>query len=246
MAGPPPFGGRLVTLENWQRPPFNRWAFQHVRELIPTARISRGDGPAWELPRAERDDLDRLRFDVQPGGLAPDGTLTVRELLMRTYTDGFLVIHRGQIVTEQYFNGLRPDVPHLLMSVSKSITGLAAGALAGKGTLDVAKPVESIAPELNRTSFKGRPSSSCWTCGRNAVPRGLRRPRMEVAVSDRVYGWTPDDGKPRPADALEYFAMLANDGPHRRTVPLPLDPHRCPRLGPGKGRRAALQRPHRR
>ena len=35
-----------VTLANWQEPPFNRWAFQHVRELIPTARISRGAGPA--------------------------------------------------------------------------------------------------------------------------------------------------------------------------------------------------------
>jgi hypothetical protein len=38
MTGPPPFGTEaLVTLENWQRPPYNRWAFQHVRELIPTA-----------------------------------------------------------------------------------------------------------------------------------------------------------------------------------------------------------------
>ena len=47
MAGAPPFApGARVTLANWQDPPFNRWAFQHVRELIPTARISRGDGPA--------------------------------------------------------------------------------------------------------------------------------------------------------------------------------------------------------
>jgi hypothetical protein len=215
MAGPPPFGGRMVTLENWQRPPFNRWAFQHVRELIPTARIARGDGHVWELPRAQRDDLDRLRFDVQPGDLAPGGTLTVRELLDRTYTDGFLVIHRGQIVTEQYFNGLRPDVPHLLMSVSKSITGLAAGALAGKGVLDVTKPVESIAPELNRTSFKGATVQQLLDMRAGTRFReDYDDPDAEVAVSDRVYGWTPDDGKPRPADALEYFATLANDGPH--------------------------------
>ena len=59
MAGAPPFAAdNLVTLENWQEPPYNRWAFQHVRELLPTARIPRGDGPVWELPRAERDDLD--------------------------------------------------------------------------------------------------------------------------------------------------------------------------------------------
>ena len=56
MAGPPPFApGSRVTLANWQDPPFNRWAFQHVRELIPTARISRGSGPPWRLPRCEPD-----------------------------------------------------------------------------------------------------------------------------------------------------------------------------------------------
>src|SRR5262249_43433015 len=56
MAGAPPFdAGRLVTLANWQEAPFNRWAFQHVAELIPTARIPRGGGPVWELGRDERD-----------------------------------------------------------------------------------------------------------------------------------------------------------------------------------------------
>ncbi len=43
MTGTPPFPpGSLVTLGNWQDPPFNRWSFQHIRELIPTVRISRG------------------------------------------------------------------------------------------------------------------------------------------------------------------------------------------------------------
>ena len=51
MAGPPPFPPEArVTLANWQDPPFNRWAFQHIRELIPTARISRGAGPAGRCP----------------------------------------------------------------------------------------------------------------------------------------------------------------------------------------------------
>jgi CubicO group peptidase (beta-lactamase class C family) len=215
MAGPPPFGGRQVTLANWQRPPFNRWSFQHVRELIPTARIARGDGPAWELPRAEQDGLGQLRFAVQPSELAPDGTLTVRELLARTCTDGFLVIHQGAVVTEQYFNGLRPDVPHLLMSVSKSVTGLAAGALAGGGKLDVTSPVEAIVPELDGTSLAGATVQQLLDMRAGTRFReDYDDPEAEVAVSDRVYGWSPDDGKPRPADAIGYFATLVNDGPH--------------------------------
>ncbi len=39
-------------------------------------------------------------------------------------------------------------------------------------------------------------------------------PEAEISTSDRVYLWRPDEGKPRPADAIEYFFTLTNDGPH--------------------------------
>src|ERR1700751_4178713 len=100
MSGAPPFGAQSqVTLANWQDPPFNRWAFQHIRELIPTARIARAPGAAWPLPRADRDVLGcRCRH--------ADRELSVAELLEETYADGFLVLHQGRIVAEHYFNGL--------------------------------------------------------------------------------------------------------------------------------------------
>src|SRR6266481_3597376 len=117
MAGVPPFpASSLVTLGNWQDPPFNRWAFQHIRELIPTARISRGPGSTLRLPRAERD-ISGLTFR------SAGRDLTVADMLAETHTDGFLVLHGGTIVSEQYFNGMTPDTPHLLMSVSKSLVG---------------------------------------------------------------------------------------------------------------------------
>jgi len=209
MAGAPPFGPEsLVTLGNWQRAPFNRWAFQHISELIPTARIARGEGPAWELRSSERD-LAGIRFGTQAG------QLTVGELLDQTYTDGFLVIHDGQIVTEQYFNGLRPGTPHLLMSVSKSVTGLVAGVLAGRGALDVTAPVETIVPELAGTSFAGATVQDLLDMRAGTrYAEDYTDPEAEIAVSDRVYLWRPGDGKPRPADAIEYFGTLVNDGPH--------------------------------
>jgi hypothetical protein len=210
MAGAPPFEpGALVTRGNWMTPPYNRWAFQHVRELIPTARIARGEGPAWDLPRAQSD-LGDIAFTTKHFG-----PLTVDELLEATYTDSFLVIHRGSIVTERYFNGLRPDVPHLLMSVSKSVTGVIAGALATRGLLDVTAPVESIVPELAGTAFEGAQVQHLLD-----MRAGIRfredydDPEAEIAVSDRVYGWRAEDGNPRPAAAHEYFASLASDGPH--------------------------------
>jgi CubicO group peptidase (beta-lactamase class C family) len=209
MAGPPPFpAGSLVNLGNWQDPPYNRWAFQHVRELIPTARISGGGGAARRLPRAERD-LSGIRY-------RSDGReLTVGEMLAESYTDGFLVLHRGRIVTERYFNGMRPDTPHLLMSVSKSVVSSVAGVLAGQGRLDVSAPVEAIVPELRGTSFAGATVQHLLDMRAGTrFDENYDNLEADVRTYERVFLWRPDDGDPRPADALAYYSTLTNDGPH--------------------------------
>jgi hypothetical protein len=210
MGGVPPFGSQaLVTLANWQDPPFNRWAFQHIRELIPTARIPRAAGPAWPLPRAERDVLS-LRFRAEP-----ERELSVAEMLAETYTDGFLVLHEGQIVAEHYFNGMAPDVQHLLMSVSKSVTSAVAGVLAGRGELPVSARVEEVVPELAGTSFEGAAVQDLLDMRAGTrFDESYENPEADVRTYERVYLWRPDDGRPRPADALGYFATLHNDGPH--------------------------------
>ena len=210
MTGAPPFPpAERVTLANWQEPPFNRWAFQHVRELIPTARIARASaGQARPLPRAERDVLG-FRFRSQ------DRELTVAELLSETYTDGFLVLHQGEILAEHYFNDMAPDVPHLLMSVSKSVTSAVAGILAGRGGLDVSARVEEVVPDLGGTSFEGATVQDLLDMRAGTrFDESYDNPEADVRTYERVYLWRPDDGRPRPEDALGYFATLANDGPH--------------------------------
>ena len=209
MTGAPPFSpGSRVTLANWQDPPFNRWAFQHVRELIPTARITRGDGPVWRLPRAERD-LSGVRF-------ASDGEeLTIAELLAQTCTDGFLVLHQGRIVTERYFNAMTPDTPHLLMSVSKSVTSAVAGVLAGRGQLDVSARLTAIVPELAGTSFEGATVQHLLDMRTGtAFNEDYDDPAADVRTYERVYLWRPAGGHPVPEDAIAYFATLRNDGQH--------------------------------
>jgi hypothetical protein len=209
MSGAQPFGSQSqVTLANWQDPPFNRWAFQHVRELIPTARIPRGDGPGWRMATEERD-IAGLSFRSE------NRELSIAELLAETCTDGFLVLHRGRIVTEQYFNGLAPDVPHLLMSVSKSVTAAVAGALAGRSLLDVSAPVTAIVPELRGTSFEGATVQHLLDMRAGTrFDEDYDNPEADVRTYERVYLWRPDDGQARPGDALSYFATLQNDGPH--------------------------------
>ncbi len=209
MSGAPPFPpATRVTLANWQDPPFNRWAFQHVRELIPTARIVRGSGPVWRLPRTERD-IAGVKFR------AGDRVISVGQLLADTYTDGFLVVHRGRIAAEHYFNGMAPDTPHLLMSVSKSVVSAVASVLAGRRVLDVSAQVTDVVPELAGTSFDGATVQHLLDMRAGTrFDESYEDPEADVRTYERVYLWRPRDGSPLPADALSYFATLGNDGQH--------------------------------
>lgn len=208
MVGTPPSGDGLVTLANWQDPPFNRWGFQHVRDLIPTARIAHGDGSAWRLPRAERD-LGDLRFR------SSRRRLTIDQMMEETATDGFLVLHRGRIVMERYFNSMTPSTTHLLMSVSKSITSTLAGILIGRGELDPEAEVPSIVGELAGTSFDG-----CSVQHLLDMRSGTKfdetydDPKADVRVYEQVYLWRPRTARRLPADATAYFATLKNASEH--------------------------------
>ncbi|WP_179295232.1 serine hydrolase [Mesorhizobium sp. WSM3868] len=84
-----------------------------------------------------------------------DGKQSVNDFLERSFTDGFLVLHRGRIVFERYMNGLVPHRQHILYSATKSFTGTLAGILADKGLLDVTKPITHYLPELAATAYRG-------------------------------------------------------------------------------------------
>jgi len=138
--GSPPT--RVVDMSRWDKGEDCRWAFQHISEIIPVANVSRGGGKPGKLKRDLRD-LAILEFE------APDGaTMTVKDMLAATYTDGFIVLQDGMVLTEKYYNGMTPSTRHLLMSVSKSVTGTLAGILVHDGRLDPNKLVVDYIPEL--------------------------------------------------------------------------------------------------
>lgn len=147
MAGSPP--ALIPSRLEWDRPPWNRWAFQHIREILPTGEVWRGAGPVRELPRAERD-LDQLQVASSTGA-----SITLAALLDETYTDGFLVMKDGVIAYERYFNGMTARTLHLSQSVGKSFVGTLAGILQGQGLLDVTQPVTQYLPELSSTAWRG-------------------------------------------------------------------------------------------
>ena len=65
-----------------------------------------------------------------------------------------LVLHRGRIVSENYFNNMQPDTPHLSQSVAKSLVGSLTGILQQQGLVDPEAPLANYVPELKRCGYK--------------------------------------------------------------------------------------------
>ncbi len=209
MIGSPPAPDRLVTLSNWQDPPWNRWSFQHVGQLIPSARISRGDGPALELP-AEPRQVDDLPFRTVGGASS-----TLGAHLDASYTDGFLALHQGRIVFEEYRNGMTRDTRHLLQSVSKSLTGALAGALVGSGALDPGGLVTDYVPLLRGTSFEGATVRHLldMTAG-TRFSEDYDDPGSDVRRYEIAAGWQPAAGDEAGVDLAAYIGGLPNRSAH--------------------------------
>ena len=52
MIGFPPALADRWSLTKWQTAPYNRWSFQHLREVVPTARVGRGAAAVPEMAGA--------------------------------------------------------------------------------------------------------------------------------------------------------------------------------------------------
>ena len=210
MEGFPPAPRSQVTLENWRLAPFNSWAFHHVRELIPSADIPH-DPDGVRALKAAPQNLDRLAVQM-PNGEAT----TFGQFLGDSCTDGIVILHKGAVVFEQYGNGMTVRSPHILMSVSKSMLGLVAGVLAGRGELDVERPVTDYVPEVAETAYAG------------ATVRHLLDMRTGVVFDENYLatsgpiieyrkstGWNPLSPGEVPSDLRSFYRHLDQaDRPH--------------------------------
>ena len=136
-----------LSIANWRLAPFNRWSFQHVREVIPTALIR-------AAPRRSSYDDIISTTDTDPLMTLTSGiTISLDQFLTHTQTNALTLLRRGKTI----LNWVSPECdvrePHLLFSVSKSITGLLAGILTGQGKLSPDDEVITYLPELEGSAY---------------------------------------------------------------------------------------------
>ncbi|MDT7857382.1 serine hydrolase [Rubrivirga sp. S365] len=151
MQGSPPPPDKVLSAadRSFFEFPALRYSVVHMRQFLPTVNVGRGLGDPVPFEVELDAGIDSVTF-VPWDASEP---MTWEESLWANYTDGILVLHRGRIVYERYFGALTPDGKHAAMSVTKSLTGLLAAALAAEGTLDPDKPVTDYVPELAGSAF---------------------------------------------------------------------------------------------
>jgi len=183
-----------------------RWAHMHTREVLPSARVPRGDA-VTVLPRRPRD-LAGLRF----GHAGREWTLA--EAMAETDVDGWMVIHDGALVYERYVAPMTAETRHLCQSVSKSLTSALAGALVAAGSFSVDAPVTGYVGELAGTVWEG-----CTVQHLLDMTAGVSFDVSDYADMDseawrgfRALGWLERlPGDPSPA---EYVARMRRQAGH--------------------------------
>jgi CubicO group peptidase (beta-lactamase class C family) len=198
-----------VTLDNWQTAAQIGWTFCHIAEIFPTALISRGSQPAAPLRRRPES------FDDLPCRTADGRPTTVGATIAATDTDGWMVVHGDHILAEHYTGAMEPATLHLLMSVSKSIVGILAGALVRDGLLNVDEQVMAYVPELERSGYRGATVRNLLDMRSGvAFSEDYLNPDAEVRVLEQAIGWARRRNPDVPPTLRRFLLTLGQARPH--------------------------------
>ncbi len=193
-----------LNLANFQYAPYNRWGFSHVREVIPTANIA-------------HDNQRVLALDTSPGA-GQDVSFLYRgkqqqldAIAAEQFIDGIVIIKDGRILLERYYGALRPELPHLMMSVNKSVIGLLAGTLAAQGRIDLDKSVAHYVPALAASGW-GPDSLQTLMDMRDGADYTEDYENMQstVRLQDCALGWSDADYCPAngPRGGYAFFPTV--------------------------------------
>ncbi len=207
---PPPADKQILFADgSFREFPQSRWAYSNLRQFLPTRNVWRGAGPASALPRAEQD-LAKLPVTTMDGR-----NMTFIEAVEATYADGIVVLHKGRIVFERYWGALKPHMPHIAMSVTKSFTGTLATMLVGEGRIDPAAPVPVYVPELAGSGFADATVQQVLDMTTGVKYTEVYTDKTsDVWNMRRANGMAPPEPGAPPTSLLEYLPSIGKLGAH--------------------------------
>ena len=137
----------VITAANWRIHPNNQWRFQNIEKLFATEVIKKNH-KKQSVFSSNLSKIDAIEFVN-----LEEKKQTVREMLINGYADSFLVLKKGEIIFEEYFNGMSQESLHLLNSISKNFTGMLTGVIVKLGLINVDEKVINYLPKLKDSAF---------------------------------------------------------------------------------------------
>lgn len=134
-----------VTLSNYTQVPFNTWAFSNMG-IHPSLMVSRS-GDINALPVNLKPTYSAHEFEY--GGKK----INFQEAMIEDRTDGYIILHKGEVVHEAYFGDFSEKTHHLWASSTKSLVGQALGLLVEQGKVDPNELVSRYIEELKGIHF---------------------------------------------------------------------------------------------
>ncbi len=209
MQGFPPPLEKQVNAQNglWE-PPYNRWAYQNMRALLPTAKIAHAETPA-HLPRKIDGGIEHLEIKREDGSTADFDTF-----LRQTFTDSFVVVKNGNVVCERYLNGMTGQQPHQMMSCTKSFVGIFALMAVEDGLIT---ETEIIGDHIREVNNGGAFSDATFGQVLNMTnsmdySEDYADPKAHIRDYARIIGLGSGLGEDLPADNLyDYLATLVKE-----------------------------------
>ncbi|MCO6389006.1 serine hydrolase [Aliihoeflea sp. 40Bstr573] len=134
-----------VTLANWREHPFSTLSFQSVSEFVPVAPMTSA--------------RDHVRAAVGSGAidgiaLQIDGrATTLPDYLRASWTDAFVVLRDGKVIADWHAPHADLNRPHVIFSISKSVTGMLAGIAVDDGLLDPHAPITDYVPMPGSSAY---------------------------------------------------------------------------------------------
>ena len=196
---------KAVSLANWREGRHNQWAFQNIRQLIPTANIAGASVPR-PFASGESASLSTATFDSFEGK-------NLETILNESYTDSFVILHKASKVWQWQAQHCDIEQPHIVFSVSKSITAMLAGVLVDQGQLDTARPVLHYLPGVKGSAYA---DCSLQQLLDMQVALAFEESYLDTTGDYRRYrnatGWNPvDQNNPGP-DLEEFLYSLKKTG----------------------------------
>ena len=215
MQGFPPPPDKQVTKANaLQKAPFNRWSYQRMRMFYPSANVPAADKPVPVSKSIDWKFGDGVKVKEPGTGAAK----SLADWLKETWTDALVVIRGDQVVYETYFNGMHPNQPHQLMSVTKSFGGLLGLMAVEEGRLKESDPVTKYVPELKKAGAFADATFGQVLDMTNSMDftEDYADPRSGIRTYGAVLGWTTKvDGVRYQNSLYEYLVTLGIDKKHR-------------------------------